>query len=358
MVDTLLEVSGLTRWYKTGGLLSGPRRFVQAVTDVSFSVRRGESVGLIGESGCGKSTLARAVMGLEPLRSGSVTLAGQTISGLSDGQLRMHRRTMQMIWQNPASAVNSRMRVDRIILEPLDIHNIGTRSERRRRLSEMLELVSLRADVAFRYPHELSGGQLQRVVIARALAIDPVLLVCDEPTAALDVSIRAQIVNLLADLKERLNLTMLYISHDLSTVRAVSDRVLVMYLGRVVEETTASAFATGGLRHPYAVALRAAVPIPDPSRRRGEPQAMGEVPNAATPPSGCAYHPRCRLAQAVCAEIRPSLAELGADHRVACHAIVGPYRGQWPTEPRSEFPVILERAQAAAPDSDAGASEA
>ena len=322
MTEALLELDHVTRWYPVPGALQRPRPFVQAVTDVSFSVAEGEAVGLVGESGCGKSTLGRAVIGLEPIRSGTIKLGGEVVSNLNDRQLRRHRRDMQMVWQNAASAVNPRSRIEHIIREPLDGHGVGTKATRQARVQELLSLVSLRPELGRRYPHELSGGQLQRVVIARALALEPKLLICDEPTASLDVSIRAQIVNLLGELKDRLNLATLYISHDLSTVRTLSDRILVMYFGRIVEEIPRKAIDLEPL-HPYAHALISAIPDPDPTQRRGEPEALGEVPSAIRPPSGCAYHPRCRLARAVCSEARPVLTDLGGDRRAACHAVGG-----------------------------------
>ena len=281
-MGAVLSVENISRWYPSGGWKRGGKEYVKAVIDVSFTVGERETVGLIGESGCGKSTLGRTVIGLEELHAGTVRLSGEVISGLSDRKLRTARRGMQMVWQNPASAVNPRKRIDRIIGEPLDIHGVGSSDDRRRRVSELIELVGLRPEMGRRYPHELSGGQLQRVVTARALALEPKLLVCDEPTSALDISVRAQIVNLLVDIRDKLGLAMLYISHDLRTVSVVSDRILIMYLGRVVEEAPAAALDTNGLLHPYGRALTAAAPTPDPTIRRGRPPAMGEVQTRST----------------------------------------------------------------------------
>jgi oligopeptide/dipeptide ABC transporter ATP-binding protein len=328
-MGAVLEVENISRWYPSGGWKRGGKEYVKAVIDVSFTVGERETVGLIGESGCGKSTLGRTVIGLEELHAGTVRLSGEVISGLGDRKLRTLRRGMQMVWQNPASAVNPRKRIDRIIGEPLDIHGVGTSDERRRRVSELIELVGLRPEMGGRYPHELSGGQLQRVVTARALALEPKLLVCDEPTSALDISVRAQIVNLLVDIRDKLGLAMLYISHDLRTVSVVSDRILIMYLGRVVEEAPAAALDTNGLLHPYARALIAAAPTPDPTIRRGRPPAMGEVPSAVDLPSGCSYHPRCQLAKDICRRVRPELVAGDGNHRVACHAVSGPAHAQW-----------------------------
>jgi oligopeptide/dipeptide ABC transporter ATP-binding protein len=337
----LLELTNATRWYPAASGIGRTSQYVRAVTDVSFAIEDGEALGLIGESGCGKSTLGRAIIGLEPLMSGTIKLRGEVISNVSDRKLREHRRDVQMVWQNAASAVNPRKRVDHIIREPLEVHRVGDDESRRARLAELLELVSLRPELGRRYPHELSGGQLQRVVIARALSLKPSLLICDEPTASLDVSIRAQIVNLLAELRENLGLAMLYISHDLGTVRVLSDRMLVMYLGRIVEEIPGP-FIDEPPAHPYAHALIAASPVPDPSRRRGEPEAMGEVPSAISPPPGCAYHPRCRLAKAVCGEVIPDLSDLGSERRAACHAVAGDSNERWSQEP-------LGRAEDASP---------
>jgi oligopeptide/dipeptide ABC transporter ATP-binding protein len=329
VIEPVLELDHVTRWYPVGGSLSRSRRWVQAVTDVSFAIDKGETVGLIGESGCGKSTLARTIVGLEPLTSGTVKLTGEVVSGLGDRERRTHRRHVQIVWQNAASAVNRRMRVGKIIREPLDIHQIGTRPQREARVRELLEMVALRPELVRRYPHELSGGQLQRVGVARALALEPKLLICDEPTASLDVSVRAQIVNLLCDLRDDLGLTLLYISHDLSTVRTLCSRILIMYLGRVVEEIPGTSLDTAELLHPYAKALVSAIPVPDPNERRGAPDALGEVPSAIKPPSGCAYHPRCRLAKALCREESASLTETGLHRRVACHAVNGPLHERW-----------------------------
>lgn len=328
-MPALLEVDNLSRWYPAGGRRRGEKRYVKAVMDVSFSVAEGQTVGLIGESGCGKSTLGRTVIGLEQVHAGTVRLSGEVISGLTDRELRAARRGMQMVWQNPASAVNPRKRIDRIIGEPLEIHDVGTASDRARRVLELLDLVGLRSEMGQRYPHELSGGQLQRVVTARALALEPRLLVCDEPTSALDISVRAQIVNLLVDIRDQLGLAMLYISHDLRTVSVVSDRILIMYLGRIVEEAPAAALDSTGLMHPYSRALVAAAPIPDPTIRRGRPAAMGEVPSAIDLPAGCSYHPRCPLARDICRRVRPELVPAATAHPVACHAVAGPGHADW-----------------------------
>jgi oligopeptide/dipeptide ABC transporter ATP-binding protein len=333
MSAPLLEVSQLCRWYPAGRAgISGPRQYVRAVTDVDLSVAQGETLAIIGESGCGKSTLGRTLLGLEPVRSGAVRFRGETITGRRDRALRSFRQEAQMVWQNATSAVNRRRRVADTIAEPLHAHRLGSRASRAERVVELIELVNLRPEVAGRFPHELSGGQLQRVVIARALALAPKLLVCDEPTAALDVSVRAQIVNLLVDLQERLDLTMVYISHDIRTVRVIADRVVIMYLGRIIEETTVDRLNADDVRHPYSQALLSAVPEADPRNRRDRPPPPGEVPSALSPPPGCSYHPRCPQRRAICTQTRPSL-ESGPDRTaVACHAVSGSGHAEWASQ--------------------------
>ena len=312
-----LTLEGVTRWYPG-------KPPIQAVSDVSFKVGDGEAVGVIGESGCGKSTLARCIIGLEPLQSGIISCDSKVLVRSDAKQLHLYRKGVQMVWQNAGTAVNPRKRVQKIIREPLDVYRVGDSTTRSRRVVELLESVGLGGDVLRRYPHELSGGQLHRVVIARALALSPRVLVCDEPTAGLDVSVRAQIINLLADLKSQMHLTLLYISHDLRTVEVICDRILVMYLGRVVEEVHGEFLSHGQVRHPYTKGLVAAVPIADPALRRGAPEVLGELPNACTPPVGCSYHPRCR-AGPVCASVRPELVRLASEGQVACHGVAGPH---------------------------------
>jgi oligopeptide/dipeptide ABC transporter ATP-binding protein len=294
-----------------------------AVDGVSLQIGRREIVGLVGESGCGKSTLGRLVLALEAPDSGSVRFAGEEISGLSHRRLRPWRRWGQMIFQDPYSSLNPRMRIRSIIEEPLVIHRRGDRDERHRRVAELLEVVGLDADMGARYPHEFSGGQRQRIGIARALALAPEFIVADEPVSALDVSIQAQILNLLQDLRERFDFSMLFISHDLSVIRMVSDRVLVMYLGKLVEEApAASLFAAP--RHPYTRLLLDSIPVPDPRRRRrpergkraAETTVAGDV--AVTPRGGCRFAARCPRVLPICQAREPALEAVAANHFVAC----------------------------------------
>ena len=323
MTTALIEVRGLEVGYPGRRHLLRPRGApVRAVDGLTFDIREGETLGLVGESGCGKSTTGRAILRLvEPTR-GTVRFQGREVTALPPEELRQARRQMQMIFQDPYASLNPRMSVGRIIREPLDLHRLGGRAERRARVLELLGLVGLGADFADRYPHQLSGGQRQRVGIARAIATNPRFIVADEPISALDVSIQAQVVNLLADLKRQLGLTYLFIAHDLAMVRYLSDRVAVMYLGRIVELARRDAVFQRPL-HPYTRALLSAVPVPDPDRapvRDG--LVTGDVPNPANPPSGCRFHPRCPLATALCRQEDPPLRDLGAGdstHLVACH---------------------------------------
>jgi oligopeptide/dipeptide ABC transporter ATP-binding protein len=320
----LLGVRGLVKRFPIRrGVLRREVGSVRAVDGVSFDVRQGETLGLVGESGCGKSTIARAVLRLDPPTAGSVTFRGRDLADLEAGELRAARSDMQMIFQDPYASLNPRMTVGRAIREPLDIHRIGAAAARDDRVVALLEQVGLSADLANRYPHEFSGGQRQRVGIARALATHPSLVVADEPISALDVSIQAQIVNLLLDLKDSLGLTYLFIAHDLSMVRHVSDRVAVMYLGRLAELGSAEDVFRQP-RHPYTRALVAAVPVPDPHSGAGaRPEPLrGEVPSPADPPSGCSFHTRCPHATSLCRERVPEwrdLGDAGGPHHVACH---------------------------------------
>ena len=298
---------------------------VRAVDDVTLTLRRGETLGLVGESGCGKSTMGRAILRLYRPTAGTITFDGQDITTLGGGALRGVRRRMQMIFQDPYASLNPRMTVGGIVGEPLDIHSIGTRSERRQRVEELFEIVGLDPSYAERYPHEFSGGQRQRVGVARALAVNPDLIVADEPVSALDVSIQAQIVNLLERLQAQFRLTYLFIAHDLSVVRHISDRIAVMYLGRIVE-LAPSRELYDAPRHPYTVALISAVPIPDPAveSKRRRIILKCDVPNPAAPPRGCHFHTRCWLRErlgnpAECVEVAPQLRTVDAGHEVACH---------------------------------------
>ncbi len=294
---------------------------VRAVDGVSFEVRKGETLGLVGESGCGKSTTGLAVLRMTPITAGKVEFEGQDISSYSGAMMRPIRRRMQMVYQDPYGSLNPRMKVGDIIGEPLIVHGVDTeRDVYRARIQELLRLVGLRPDMAERYPHEFSGGQRQRISIARAVSLNPALLICDEPVSALDVSIQAQVVNLFQELQERLGLSYLFIAHDLAVVRHVSHRIAVMYLGRIVEVASRNELYRAPL-HPYTQGLLAAVPIPSPSAEALRPQQviLGEPPSVVNPPSGCRFHPRCPMAMKVCAEIDPELREIENGRSTACH---------------------------------------
>ena len=312
--DVLLSVRNLTKTYSVAG------GTVSALEGVSFDLLRGETLGLVGESGCGKSTLARVIMQLLPFDAGELRLAGIDMATLEGSELRQARRRFQMIFQAPFASLNPRATVGRILSEPMIVHGIGTRKERRERVEELLVKVGLHADVASRMPHEFSGGQRQRIGIARAIALNPALVICDEPVSALDVSIRAQVINLLADLKQEFGLTYLFISHDLSVVRHVADRVAVMYLGHLVELAPRSKLFSSPAHH-YTKGLLDAFPLPDPRRRNERDRTLlsGEVPSPINPPSGCRFRTRCPAATEKCAQERPRLEAVSDGHFVACH---------------------------------------
>jgi peptide/nickel transport system ATP-binding protein len=315
----LLEVAGVRRrYFAQGGFLSAPKP-VDAVVDVSFHVARGETLGVVGESGCGKSTTGRLALGLEQPDGGTVRFDGVALPPAGTAAWRAIRARMQLVFQDPLAALDRRLPVAAQIRESLDVHAIGDDASREARVAELLVAVGLSNDHAGRYPHELSGGQRQRVVIARALATAPELLVCDEPVAALDVSIQAQVVNLLMDIQANLGLAMIFISHDLKVVRQISHRVVVMYLGTVVEEADADRIFSAP-QHPYTRALVASSPSP---RRKSRPALMiaGEPPDPSARPTGCAFHPRCPSAQALCRTQAPLPLLVGQGHRVACHLV-------------------------------------
>jgi len=321
MSEVLLQVDSLVKHFSIGGgIVGGHAGQVRAVDGVSFSIRRGETLGLVGESGCGKTTTGRCILLLERPTSGRIMFEGVDLVTLDEAALRAVRRRIQVIFQDPYSSLNPRMTIGQILAEPLEVHGIvREKKARAERVRELLTQVGLLPQHALRYPHQLSGGQRQRVGIARALAMEPALIVCDEPVSALDVSIQAQIINLLEDLQARYGLTYLFIAHDLSVVRHISDRVAVMYLGKVVEITDRTRLYEEPL-HPYTRALLSAVPIPDPEleARREHTVLRGEVPSAVNPPSGCVFHPRCPIAVDRCAAAVPPLREIRRDHWAAC----------------------------------------
>ncbi|SDB06808.1 ABC transporter ATP-binding protein [Belnapia rosea] len=312
MSAPLLEVEGLARhWAVKGGT-------VRAVDGVSFALGRGETLALVGESGCGKSTTARLALRLIEPTAGRVRIDGTDITGLSGGALRRMRRQAQIIFQDPYASLNPRLTVGEAIAEPLIVHGIGDAASRAARVRELLGLVGLASWQAGRFPHEFSGGQRQRIGIARALAVQPALIICDEPVSALDVSIQAQVVNLLKDLQARLGLAYLFIAHDLAVVKHMADRVAVMYLGRIMEVADKrSLFANP--RHPYTRALLSAIPQPDPRRRGMVKPLGGDVPSPLNPPPGCRFHTRCPHAEAICREVEPPDVEVAPGHRSACH---------------------------------------
>src|SRR5215813_12598791 len=315
----LVEARGLRKHFPVGrGLLGRPRAVVHAVEDVSLDIAAGETLGLVGESGCGKSTLGRLILRLIEPTAGDVRFDGRSLLELGPRELRATRRAMQIVFQDPYGSLNPRMRVASIVGEGLAIHHIGTRQDRRERVRALLELVGLPDDAAARYPHEFSGGQRQRIGIARALAVEPRFIVADEAVSALDVSIQAQILNLLHDLKQRLGLTLLFISHDLRVVEHLSDRVAIMYLGRIVEVGSREE-VYGDPRHPYTRALLAAVPVPDPKRRGERAPLEDDVPSPLSPPSGCAFHPRCPSMHEVSRHLTPPLEAGRSGRAVACH---------------------------------------
>jgi len=318
----IVEVRGLKKYFPiySGFFAQRVEGWVRAVDDVSFSIRRGETLGLVGESGCGKTTTGRCILQLDRPTAGEVLFEGQNLARMADAALRPLRRQMQIVFQDPYSSLNPRMTIGQILSEPIRVHRISPDGRRYEdRVAELLSVVGLNPLMAGRYPHELSGGQRQRVGIARALALEPKFIVCDEPISALDVSIQAQILNLLEELQERFGLTYLFIAHDLSVVRHISDRIVVMYLGKVVEIADRQELYENPL-HPYTKALLSAVPIPDPlvEAKRERVVLGGEVPSPLNPPHGCIFHSRCPIAVEECSQRVPELREVRPNHRAAC----------------------------------------
>jgi oligopeptide transport system ATP-binding protein len=315
----LLTVSGLKKHFPIrGGIFSKTVGYVQSVDGVSFHINKGEIMGLVGESGCGKTTVGRLILGLYKPTAGEVYFEGVNIFTLSKQEMRNARRNMQVIFQDPFGSLNPRMTIGNIIGEPLYVHNIAKGKEKEERVVDLLETVGMSSRYMKRYPHEFSGGQRQRIGIARALALHPKLLVCDEPVSALDVSIQAQVINLLEDLQVKFGLTYLFIAHDLSVIKHISSRVAVMYLGKIVELAETEDLYTNPL-HPYTEALLSAVPISDPTLDRKRIVLEGDVPSPINPPSGCHFRTRCKYVKPICIEEEPPLMEIVKSHYVACH---------------------------------------
>lgn len=322
-MQTMLEVKNLNKYFtKKVGFFGGKEQVVKAVDNVNLKIKKGETLGLVGESGCGKTTTGRTIARIYDPTAGNIIFRGQDIAKLSQKEIKPIRKCMQMIFQDPYASLNPRMTISEIIRTPLDVHNLYTKEERKEKVKELLNIVGFNSEHGNRYPHELSGGQRQRVGIARALAVEPEFIICDEPISALDVSIQAQIINTLEDLKDRLNLTYLFIAHDLSMVKHISDNIGVMYLGNIVETAESDELYKNPV-HPYTQSLLSAIPLPDPRKAKERKRIMleGEIPSPLNPPSGCKFHTRCKYAEKVCSEVVPELKDCGNNHKVACHLI-------------------------------------
>ena len=317
--DVILEIRHLKKYFPVkGGVLQRKVGDVKAVDDVSFRILRGETLGLVGESGCGKTTIGKTILLLHPPTAGEILYNGRDLCKLSREEVRGLRRELQIVYQDPNASLDPRMTVAELIEEPLVIHRQGDAAQRARRVRELVDLVGLSQSYLKRYPHEFSGGQRQRIGIARALALSPKFIVCDEPVSALDVSIQSQIVNLFQDLQEELGLTYLFIAHGLSVVKHISDRVGVMYLGKLVELAPVEEIYRRP-EHPYTLALMSAIPMPDPTKRSRHPVLEGDLPSPIDPPSGCRFHTRCKWARECCSREEPPLQECAPGHYVACH---------------------------------------
>ncbi|MDI3547942.1 MAG: peptide/nickel transport system ATP-binding protein [Halanaerobiales bacterium] len=318
----LLEVNNLKKYFPVkAGVFRKTVGYVKAVDDISFYIKEGETLGLVGESGCGKSTTGATILRLEEATAGEVKFEGKDILSLNRRELREMRKEMQIIFQDPYASLNPRMTVADIVGEPLDIHNLArNKKERNEKVRELLGSVGLTAEQMNRYPHEFSGGQRQRIGIARALAVEPKLIIADEPVSALDVSIQAQVINILQDLQEEFGLTYLFIAHDLSVVKHISDRVAVMYLGKIVEMTDKRDLYNNPL-HPYTQSLLSAIPIPDPTFKKERIILEGDVPSPVNPPAGCRFHPRCPKAMDICSQKEPEFKDYGNGHYAACHLL-------------------------------------
>jgi len=317
-IEKLIEVKNLKKWFWTGGVLFGKKEAVRAVDDVSFYIKKREVLGLVGESGCGKTTCGKVILRIVDPTAGSIYFDGHNITHLERKEMIKFRRKMMIIYQDPFGSLDPRMTVGTAIAEPMEVHNIASKKEKEKKVIEIMGKVGLTPDQTNRYPHEFSGGQRQRIGIARALATNPEFIVADEPVSALDVSIQAQIINLLQDLQKEFGLTLLFIAHDLSVIKHISDRVAVMYLGKIVEMAPKKELFDNS-KHPYTEALLSAIPIPNPRLRKKGTILMGDVPSPINLPPGCRFHTRCRYVKSICQENEPELKDIGNGHLTACH---------------------------------------